>query len=84
MKCKVAREQDKLISPADMTDGDIGVVAKSESFDSPHVGVVVQKYFGALIRFGYQSDRCWDDEGKITKSCIHLLTPPFSLDFTED
>ncbi len=80
MKCRVAGEPNNIISPADMADGDIGVIVGH--FDA--IGGVVQKHDKALIMLGGRCGQSWGAGARVTRLCIRLLTPPFSLEFTED
>ncbi len=82
MKGSVAGEPNDLISPADMADGDIGVI-EDEGFDPPSIGAIAQRCGDDLILIGRPRGDSFCTTG-ITAPCICPLVPPFTLEITED
>jgi hypothetical protein len=67
------------VSPADMEDGQIGIIRKWES-TTAYIGIIVQKYEDSLIALGKHSGHSWSKVQTLTKTthpeCLIEILPP--------
>ena len=81
MRCKV-QNFDDVMPISDMRDGDIGIITAWEDHEQ-YAESIVQAYGDGLIQVGKPSGDSWGVKRSDLLGFVCILSPPFTLKFTE-
>lgn len=83
MKCRVVKKENDLIDASKMPDGSIGII-ESYSEHPGYVGLVVKAAGSYLIAVAGGKGNYWSNRAAMMTCRVRILTPPFTLEITED
>lgn len=71
----VNRNTPRIVTPAEMKDGEIGVIINWE--DRPdYIGIVVQRHENILVTLGEEYGHSWTEADKITRPLCQIEILP--------